>query len=164
MTEEELLGHKKVRELRQVLTDLSLVSHVSGAPIDSSGGGSGPGDKSGARPPGEVDWKGDKEPDFRQKSHVHFVRRLSALSRGLHKLSDERAELILDEILKDAKDALHAWQKSPVPAGTDPSPGTRAWKIQIANDTRSSRVVAGHFGISHVSVIRYREQYSGVTE
>ncbi len=162
MTQDELLNLSVVRTLKQVLTELSLVSHVPGVGYDSSGGGSGPGDKSGARPPGEVDWKGDREPDFRQKSHLHFLRRLSGIARGLEKLSDERVERLLDELLSDAKDALEAWRKSPQPEGLDPIKGSKAWKIAIANDQRPSRVVAGYYGISHVTVLRYREQYEGV--
>lgn len=156
------MQHPKLRELKQVILDLSLVSHVTSASYDSSGGGASPKSKAGARPPGEPDWKGDHEPDYRQKSHLHFVRRLRNLSRGVEKLSDERAVEILDQILKDARDALQAWRKTPQPAGADPQRGTKAWKIAIANDDRPSRVVAGHYGISHVSVLRYREQYSGV--
>lgn len=165
MSPAELEALPETRELRQVLTDLSLVSHVRGASYDSSGGGRGAEDSSGATPPGGPDRAGDRAPDFRQKTQYHFLNRYGKLLQAMsHGMSDERARANLDEILSDARDALRAWRKSPTNPGQDPEKGTRAWKIRIANDPRPSRQVATHHGISHVSVLRYRQQYEGVTE
>lgn len=57
-----------------------------------------------------------------------------------------------------------SWRRTPQVPGHDPEAGTRSWKIRVANDSRSSRVVAGHYGVSHVTVLRYRAQYVGVAE
>ena len=164
MNEDQLAQHPSTKQLRQVLTELSMVSQVKGAPYDTSGGGSGPHDKSGARPPGEIDWKGDREPSYRQKSHLHFLRRHEGIRKGLAKLSDERAEQLLADLLVDARIALSSWRRTPSTPGVDPEKGTRSWKIRIAKDPRPSREVAGQYGCSHISVLRYRAQYEGVDE
>jgi hypothetical protein len=164
VTTEELLAQPATRELRQVLLDLSLISHVRGVSYDSSGGGGAKDESSGQLPPGGPDRKGDREDNFRQKTHFVFLRRYTSLANGLHKLSDARAESIRDEILTDARRALRDWRKTPTVPGRDPDHGSLQWKIRVANDDRSSRIVAGVNGISHVTVLRYREQYRGLTE
>ena len=146
-----------------VLTDLSLVSHVRGTNYDPTTSGGG-GSSANPLPPGGVDRKGDREESYRQKSADHFVRRLNGLVRRLPQISDPDAESARDDILAGAREALKSWRQTPQVAGHDPEAGTRAWKIRVANDPRSSRMVAGHYGVSHVTVLRYREQYAGVAE
>lgn len=164
MTEADLEAQQATKQLRQVLLDLSLVSHVRGVSHDSSGGGGGADETSGRLPPGGPDRKGDSEPTFRQKTHLHYIRRYEGLVRGLSQLSDSRAEGIRDEILSDARVALDAWRKTPRVPGRDPDHGTLQWKVRVANDPRSSRQVATTYGISHVTVLRLRKQYEGISE
>lgn len=164
MTTNELEAQPRTKELVQVLLDLSLVSHVRGVSYDTSGGGKSASETSGSIPPGGIDRRGDKQDNFRQKSADVFVRRLNGLLRRADRISAESAEATRDEILSDAETALRSWRRTPEIPGRDPDHGTRGWKIRIANDERPSRVVAGKYGISHVSVLRYRRDYGGLVE
>jgi len=162
LTQEELEAQPRTKQLAQVLLELSMVSHVSGTSTDSSGGGDSSDDIGGKRPPGGIDHKGDRSDAFRQKSADFFVQRYAGLVKGVSRMSDEVVEAIRDEILLEAESSLKDWRKTPEVAGKDPDWGTWEWKCRVADDPRPSRVVAGHYGISHVSVIRYRKQYKGV--
>ena|ERR1700752_2293614 len=162
MTREELAVQPGTRRLVQTILELTLVSHVSGTSYDSSGGGSGVHEISGAAPPGGVDHKGDRTQTFRQKSADVFARRLRGLESRCETLSDEDAVSIRDEILTDATAALRDWRKTPDVPGQDPDRGTFQWKCRVAEDERSSRQVATHYGVSHVSVLRWRQQYRGL--
>lgn len=136
-----------------------MVSHVRGTSYDTS---SSHGKVETMTPTGGVDRQGDREPEFRQKSAEHFARRLQGIVDGLDQLSQARAEALRDEILEQTTQALRDWRFTPDVPGVEPAYGTLAWKCKIANDPRSSRIVAGHYGTSHVSVLRYREQYGGI--
>ena len=162
LTPDQLLSQQRTRELRQVLTDLALVSHVRGTSYDSSGGGGARSDKSGTEPPGGVDRRGDKSGSYRQKSHLVFLRRLDGLAKSLDRFTIDEAEAIRDEILDEAVACLRDWRKTPEVPGQDPDRGTYEWKVRVANDPRPSRAVAGFYGISHVSVLRYRKDYLGL--
>ena len=159
MTLLEFQQQPGTRRLLQALLDLSLVSHVRGTAYDSSSTG---GKIESALPTGGIDRRGDREEEFRQKSVDHFVRRLQGIVDGLGRMSQARAEELRDEILQQAIDALEAWRYTPDVPGVEPERGTLAWKCKIANDPRSSRVVAGHYGTSHVTVLRYRRDYLGI--
>lgn len=135
------------------------MSQTKGASYDSNTGFRQP---ESSIPSGGIDHKGDREPEYRQKSADHFARQLQALVNGLEKLSQSRAEEIRDEIFKEAAKALKDWRFTPDVPGLEPERGTLQWKCKIANDVRSSRIVAGHYGVSHVSVLRYRKQYAGI--
>lgn len=160
MDRETLAAQSRTKQLVQVIIELTLVSHVRGTSYDKTPTSGKP--ESLGLPPGGVDRKGDREDSYRQKSAEHFARRLEGLCRGLDKCSDKRAESLRDEILTDAREAIRAWRVTPNVPGVEPERGTLQWKCKIANDPRPSRVVAGHFGTSHVSVLRYRKQYAGI--
>lgn len=159
LTEIEFRRQLNTRRLVQVLLELSLISHVKGTSYDPSTSGGKP---ESTIPSGGIDRKGDRETEFRQKSAEHFARRLQGVIDGLNRLSNLRVEQLRDEILEQAMKALCDWRRTPDAEGVDPEHGTLAWKCRVANDPRSSRVVAGHYGTTHVSVIRYRRQYAGI--
>src|SRR5208282_2359620 len=97
------MSQPETRALIDVLVDLQLVSHARTADYDPTSRGGG---DSSPLPAGGIDHRGDKQPSFRQKSALHFSRRLENLVAGLDRLSDERAERIRDEILDQARVAL----------------------------------------------------------
>lgn len=136
-----------------------MVSHVRGTAYDvSSSGGNG----QPLLPPGGIDHRGDRQPEYRQKSVDHFVQRWNGLVSRLDRMGGEHAMAVRDEILREALAALKDWRRTPPIAGKDPDEGSFEWKCRVANDPRPSRVVAGQYGVSHVTVIRYRRQYAGV--
>lgn len=156
LTEDELAAHPATKALRDVLIDLTMVSHVDGASYDASGGGEKR--TGGERPPGGPDRKGDREDGYRQKSAGHFVARFGRLRRACARGRGREAELL--EILTDARQALQDWRKAPSPERPRPEDLTEYHKAQIAADVRSARTVASEWGVSHVTVLRYRRRYS----
>lgn len=58
-------------------------------------------------------------------------------------------------VIKDAQDTLYSFTDRKPRA----IPGTEEWKMEIARDPRSSREVARVYGVSWVTVTRYRKQY-----
>lgn len=162
MTLEQLMALPETKQLRQTLLELSLVSHVRGVSYDSSGGSTPPKEKSGMRPPGGLDHKGDRESDYRQKSHNYFLRRFEGLVSGLDRISDEKALGAVQEILDEAKSSLKDWRHTPRAESLTLERDSFEWKIAIAKDERSSRKVAKHYGVSHVTVLRYRKEFGNV--
>jgi hypothetical protein len=139
------------QQLRQVLAELELVSHVSAVNLESSGGDHGE-DIGGRRPPGGIDRRDDlpdnHERHHPQKSVDHFRRRLARAR------SDESRTLILGE----AKDALTAWKRQPALTG-EPEYGTPQWKRWVAESDLSSSKIADKYGVSGQYVRKIRAEY-----
>ena len=133
---------------------LALVSHVPAAGLEPSVR-SADDDIGGRRPPGGMDWKGDREPDFRQKSAGYFARRLNG------GVSEERLAALLEE----AREALWAWQHTPDVSGVielEPARKSFLWKCRIADDTRPLEQIKGEFQVSQATIYRYRLKYRGL--
>jgi hypothetical protein len=120
-----------------------------------------------------VDVKGDLTPEYRQKSHVHFQKRLGHLERrwdralahpdGERVLGLQTAILSeLSTLVKDARDALEAWLRTPDVAGVEPERGSFLWKCQIADDKRDLEAIKTKYTVSTATVYRYRAKYKGL--
>ena len=144
------------RDLRQVLAQLELISHVSAAQPGGQGHDESE-DIGGRRPPGGIDHRDDKpfvkgEPNLMlQRSPDHFRRRLA-------KAHNEQSRR---EILHDAQKSLEAWKRQPAP--TDPEWGSFQWRRQIVAEIRAGkRTIDGarqFYSISRATVYRYLSQF-----
>lgn len=162
-------------DLAQVLTELNTVSHANGASYefaDSStmrgerwrtrdkpvvphlGGRHNPGAYDTKKPQGAVDWKGDRTPEYRQKSAEHFWR----IACEARTVDDLRV------VLRDAEWALEDWRRTPPVAGVTNEPGSFRWKCEIADDMRSVDEVVRIFGVSRSVVYKYRSTYRGIAQ
>lgn len=138
------MRYAEYREAVQVIVQLNLVSHASGISFEATSRSSET-SRTGNRPPGGVDWRDDRQPDFRQKSAQHFQRRLNHC----------RTRQDIQMVLADAKDALEAWRKTPL-GPRDPMPGDplfRRWVIEHeATDSELARLT----GVSRQYINRIR--------
>lgn len=136
--------HPEYSETVQIIVRLNLVSHASAISFEATSRSSET-SRTGNRPPGGVDWRDDREPDYRQKSALHFQRRLNRC----------RTRQDIQMVLADAKDALDAWQKTPI-GPRDPMPGDpmfRRWVIEHdATDSELARIT----GVSRQYINRIR--------
>lgn len=136
-------------ELLQIIAQLHMMSHVSAANLEPSSGDASE-SKGGKRPPGGIDPKGDRTPEFRQKSAEHF----SARARGCKTDRDYQA------VLEDAKAALEAWKRTPAIAGDSAPPyGTIQWKRWVAESKESGAELARKFNVTAQYIGQVREQY-----
>lgn len=133
-------------ELRQVIAELAIVSHMSASKLGGSGRDSGE-SIGGRRPPGGIDRKGDKDHDWAMKSAEHFAKRLE-------KAHSERTLLV---ILAEARDALEAHRRQP-PA-KDPEVSSPQWKRWISESTESHGELARRFGVKRAYIQQVRKQY-----
>lgn len=114
-----------------------------------------------AVPRGGVDHKGDRTPEYPQKSAEHFLRRYSSMFRASRTFTASDIEALTTE----AREALDAWQRTPDPAGgaLEPERGTFLWKCQIADDDRPiAKLQEVYKPISRRTIERYRARYRGV--
>jgi hypothetical protein len=141
---------KLVAELRTVLAQLEMVSHVSAVNYESSGGRDAGESIGGKRPPGGILRADDREADYPQKSVEHFRRRAAkATSNGA-----------LKAILADARKALEAARRQPAPdKGTEPKFGEPGWKRYIAESDEKANVLAARFGCSRAYIEEVRRKY-----
>jgi hypothetical protein len=138
-------------ELRQVIVQLGLCSHVSAVNFDPSSRDAGE-DIGGKRPPGGLDRKedGEREPGRMLKSAEHFRRRLARA----------RSERALTEILADAEASLSAWRRQPPPKDKEhPMPGEFNWKRWVGESKLSVQEIANKCYVSPQYVGRVRKQY-----
>ena len=139
----------EVREdLTRTIMRLAMVSHVSAVSLEPSVRSSDE-DIGGRRPPGGPDWKGDRQPEYRQKTAMYFVRRL----RRCH--SDQS----LSELLVEARQALWDWQHTPIPAGQPPALGDPQWKLWIGQSTEHTSDLARRFGVTERYINKVRREY-----
>lgn len=134
-------------ELRQVLAELELVSHVSAARPGSSGRDTSD-DIGGNRPPGGIDRGDDREPEHPQKSVEHFRR---CLRRA-------RTDGQLEAVLIDARDALAAWRRQPAPSG-EPEYGSPQWKRWVAESELAPVEIARKYNVSRQYVHAIQRAY-----
>ena len=169
-----LADHPKAHQLRQVVVRLDMMSHANGAsyefapndvgrgdrwrftnrhaPVPHLGSRQGKGGFDTKTPRGTIDWKGDKTPEFRQKSAEYFRRRA-----GRVKTIDE-----LEALLSEAQAALDAWGHTPTVRGIPYERETFLWKCAIADDPRDIATVATFYAVGRRTVSRYRTQFRGV--
>jgi len=98
---ELLVARKRCLDL---IAALSVKSEVSAAVLDTGPPDGSERDIGGNRPPGGVDRKGDRQPDFAMKSADHFKRRFA----GCKTVSD------YELVSVDAEAAILAWEKTPI--------------------------------------------------
>ena len=135
-------------ELTRTIMRLALVSHVSAMSLEPSTRSSDE-DIGGKRPPGGPDWQGDRQPEYRQKTALYFVRRL----RRCH--TDQG----LSELLEEAQRALWDWQHTPIPPGQPPALGDPQWKLWIGQSTEDAGVLATRFSVTRRYINKVRQQY-----
>ncbi len=137
-----------LRELRQVLAELELVSHVPAFNYESSGGRDAGESIGGKRPPGGIVYTDDRAPDYPQKSVEHFRRRVATArsNRGA-----------LELILADSRDALEAAQRQPAPTG--PRFGEQGWKRYVAESDEKASDLARKFGCKRSYIEKVRRLY-----
>jgi hypothetical protein len=122
-------------ELRQVLAELEMCSHV--AAFNYAGKGIRDSeDPGGRRPPGGVDWAEDPERFRRQ------------LKRG----RPEQA------VLRDARATLVACRRPPAPSG-EPEYGTLAWKRWVGRSDLSHGAIATKFNCTRAYIQQVRKWY-----
>lgn len=136
-------------QLSQVLLDLELVSHGCTMNFDPSRGGGDPlGPSGGIRHGDDKRFVKGEENHMRQKSHLFFVQRVRAAN------SDAELELLL----RDAREALDAWQRTP--QTLEPEYGSFAWKRMIAESSLSDQELAVKWHVSSKQIGNYRKKYA----
>lgn len=133
-------------ELRQILANLEMMSQVDAVNLAPSPRNADE-DVGGKRPPGGIDRKGDREPDYPQKSADHFHRRLNGA----------RTQPQVDAILTDAEQALNAWRNQAVPK--DPEYGSPQWKKYVAASTLTHGELAKRFNVKRSYIQQIRREY-----
>jgi hypothetical protein len=145
MLEREYSHHRELYiDAVRVIVQLNLVSHASGANLDPSARSTET-SRTGNRPPGGLDWRDDRQPEYRQKSAEHFRWRLSRC-----RTSDD-----VRMVLADATDALEAWRKTPLGA-VDPQPGDPLFKRWIIKQDKTDSELARLTGVSRQYINRIR--------
>lgn len=139
-------------ELAQIIARLRTISHVNAIDYEGRSQTSETSESiGGKRPPGGIDRRDDREPDFRLKSADHFATRAA----GCRSISDYRSVLI------DAQLALKAWTHPP--EQTNPEWGSLAWRRQIVRDVESGRrtfdKALQFYSISRATLYRYLAAY-----
>lgn len=168
---------EQIRALHTTIRKLALVSHapIQGynfAPNEIGRGdrwrktnthdplphlGAHPGRHVGtAIPRGDIDHKGDRTVEYRQKSAEHFARRLQ-------RMVDDKRRTYTAEQLKDLHDealaALEAWRKTPLIAGERPALRDPRWKYWVANCEHSTADILRWYGISRQYLHQIRRKY-----
>lgn len=168
-----------IRELRAVVMRLALVSHAATASYETLA----PPDQKNperwrtrdVRPPvphlksrhnvhagssipirGGIDFIADITPEFRLKSHLYFQRRLERMVRA----KKNHGSADLRRLLKEAEDALDAWQRTPIPMGQEPEYGSPQWKFYVAQSSEDAGRLAARFNVSRRYINKVRRQYS----
>lgn len=134
-----LIDTATLAQARTLVARLELVSHGRAMDFSPTRGG----DRS-ALPPGGIAGKDDREPDHPQRSHLHYRRRLA------HCRSTEDVE----RLIGDLEATLRAWQHTP-----RPPVDSRAWKEQVAADTRKPGVIAKDYKITRQYVWQIKKLY-----
>lgn len=142
-----LLNHPDFHELRRVVTRIALKSQVSAARGKTTP--STDEDIGGKHPPGGIHEWNDFEDDFPQ-SYTYFQQ----------KLEDVKTAADLTALLEEAKAALEAWERAPIPEGQEPlSMADRHWKRWVGQSTLTDTEIAHKYSCSRQYVARIRAQY-----
>lgn len=151
------------QQLRQVLAELELVSHVDGRDYASLGMARSTDEpEGGARPPGG-DFEPRKTPEERDDYRASFMQKGASYFRWRIERAAGREEALL-AILVEAHDCLQAWKKQPQTDGTpEPQRWTFEWRRRIAwevhTGARSIVGAAQYYSINERSVRNYRDQF-----
>jgi hypothetical protein len=138
-------------QMRQVLVQLEMCSHVSAAQPGSSARDASEG-IGGKRPPGGIDRKEDREPfedDKRGLRSADYFRR---------RLARAHSQKTLQTILTEAEASLEAWRKQP-PPGIEPEFGTSQWKRWIGESTEGYGALAARFNVDKSYIQQLKKQY-----
>jgi hypothetical protein len=148
------------QDLRQVIAELSLLSHVAAASTGTSTRDAGE-SIGGKRPPGGIDRREDRQraeigvtkddqPDRILRSAEHYRRRAER-AHSLH---------TLEQILSEARASLTAWRRQPSSADkAHPMPGDFNWKRWVAESSLPSSEIARKCSVSKRYVNRVRAIY-----
>ena len=140
-----------LRELRQVLAELELISQVSASTPGSGGGDQGE-DIGGKRPPGGLDRAGDRPDDhehiYPQKSYEYFRRRVGRI----------RSQWQAERLLEQARESLEASRRQPRPSDR-PELSSPQWKRWVAESDLPPREIARVYNVSRSYVERIRARY-----
>jgi hypothetical protein len=146
-------------ELRTVLAQLELCSHVQAVNLDPSSRDSGE-EIGGKRPPGGIDRSEDRAtvgPVGSGEPRPRVLRSAEHYRRRIAKAHSQRA---LERVLADARDSLDAWRRQPAPSKkAEPKVGDPGWKRYIAESKESSSVLAARFGKSGAYIREVRRKY-----
>lgn len=147
-----------VRDIRQQLARLELVSHAP------SGGYGGPSRKSsnesiGGRRPGADDreFVSSMTADERAAYEESHYKRTVAYFHG--RVGRARTENDLRRILREIESAVTAWRIMPIPEGQPPDMGSPQWKRWISESPEGAGELARLFGVSRQYIYRVRNQY-----
>jgi hypothetical protein len=142
------------RELRQVLAELELCSHVSAVNLDPSSRDSGE-EVGGKRPPGGVDRREDRH--RREPGEDRVLRSAQHFREQLAKGRSPRA------VLRDAEASLAAYRLPPPASGEWPEYGTRYWKQWVARSPEGSAgEIARVYNVSRGYIKMVRRQWQDV--
>lgn len=151
-----------LRELRQVLTELELVSHVPAVNYDPLPRRTADESPGGKKPRGGVDRKDDHQGGFALKSVEHFRRRLDgALARNVlrEQAGEPPSDRALEAILADARAALAAHRRQPAPPDR-PAISSPQWKRWVAESDLSAAKIGSLYNVSRSYVERVRARYA----
>lgn len=145
-------------ELRQVLAELELCSHINAVNLDPSSRDSGE-DIGGKRPPGGVDRREDRhKPDAKERPT-----RQDEPERVLRSAQHFREQLARGvrpwRVLADAKASLVAWKRQPL--ARDPAMGDRGWRRWVAESPESHVEMARKCGCSRQYIREVRLRWDG---
>lgn len=168
----DMTQHPATLELRRVVLKISLVSHAPIQGYELAPSENGRGDrwrKSNRKPPiphlgshpakggadssiprGDVDRKGDRTPEYRQKSHLYFQTRLNGCSTVGE----------VEALLVEANETLEAWRKTPLLAGDRPMRDHPQWKAWVATCGHPVKDIVRWYGCSRSLVYKIREDYA----
>lgn len=156
-------------ELRQLIAELSLISHTSGVSYDGKMSRDTSESIGGRRPTG-----GDREPKpFRPKSgapekewddweeeladwEACYQRRTPDYFR---REAERRGVGALEALVVEARETLEAWRRTPIPAGQEPAYGSAQWKRYIADSKEDAGVLATRFSCTRRYINMVRRQY-----
>ncbi len=148
---------KLLRELRQVLAELELVSHVSAFNYESSGGRDAGESIGGRRPPGGVDRAEDR---VRVEPGDEKPRVLRSVEHFKQRLAGACTNRAVEGILVDARDALAAWRTpAPFRKGMEPKLGDPGWKRYVAESSETASDLARRFGCKRSYIEKVRRLY-----
>lgn len=158
-----------LKEIRQALAELELVSH---APVRNYDGRSAPSaddDIGGRRPSGRDGEFPPRKPNVGAKAEVWEEYRQEfadwLLSYQRRTPAYFRAELRRrgpgDPLLEEIRVVVEAWRKSPPqPVGVEPERESFEWKCKIANDdSGKEKDRCDRYSISAATLYRYRARY-----
>lgn len=139
-----VIDHSALQTLRQLVAELALISHAPTSnygnrqPVDSGE------DIGGKRPPGS-----DREMPNRRD-----MDEMTAFLASYHRRTPEyfRQELDrcstverLEELVVEAREALDAWRRAPIPPGQEPEYGSPQWKRFIAESSEDAGTLASRY-------------------